>query len=64
MQDRWLTQIKAEASRLRRLAELEKKVGIKHKTYDFWKHGEYTDLLLGWKRKEGDIAESPHPGHH
>jgi hydroxylamine dehydrogenase len=64
MQDRWLTQIKAEASRLRRFAELEKKVGIKHKPYDFWKHGEYTDLLLGWKRKEGDVAETGHPGHH
>lgn len=36
---------------------LEKKVGIKHKAYDFWKHGEYTYLLLGWKRKEGDVKE-------
>lgn len=56
MQDRWLTQIKAEASRLRRFDELEKKVGIKHVAYDFWKHGEYTDLLVGWKRKEGDVT--------
>ncbi|MHC4268942.1 MAG: hypothetical protein ACYSTS_10785 [Planctomycetota bacterium] len=26
-----------------------------HKPYDFLKHGEYTDLLLGWKKKEGDV---------
>jgi len=29
----------------------------KDKAYDFWKHGEYTDLLLGWKRKDGDVEE-------
>ena len=47
----------AEASKLRRFSELEKKVEIEHKAYEFWKHGEYTDLLLGWKRKEGDVKE-------
>jgi hydroxylamine dehydrogenase len=57
LQDRWLIDIKGEASKLRRISTLEKKVGIDHKAYDFWKHGEYTDLLLGWKRKEGDIKE-------
>jgi len=51
-QDRWLIQIKDEASRLKRFAEIEEKIGIKHRAYSFWKRGEYTDLLLGWKRKE------------
>ena len=51
-QDRWLIQIKDEASKLKRFAEIEKKIGIEHRAYSFWKHGEYTDLLLGWKRKE------------
>lgn len=58
LQDRWLVQTKAEASRLRRLKALEDQVGIQHKAYDFWKHGEYTDLLLGWKRKPGDVDKS------
>ncbi|MDN3510269.1 MAG: multiheme c-type cytochrome [Candidatus Jettenia sp. CY-1] len=58
LQDRWLVQVKSEASRLRRLRALEDKVGIKHKAYDFWKHGEYTDLLLGWRRKPGDVDKS------
>lgn len=58
LQDRWLVQIKNEASRLRRIKAIEDKVGIKHKAYDFWKHGEYTDLLLGWKRKEGDVDKT------
>lgn len=53
-QDRWLVQIKAEASKLRRLAAVEEKLGIKHTAYDFWKHGEYTDQYLGWKIKGGD----------
>jgi hypothetical protein len=53
-QDRTLVEIKSEASKLRRIATLEKEVGIEHKAYDFWKHGEYTDLLTGYKRKEGD----------
>jgi hydroxylamine dehydrogenase len=57
-QDRKLIEIKSEASKLRRLATLEKEVGIEHKAYDFWKHGEYTDLLTGYKRKEGDYDES------
>lgn len=48
-------QIKNEASRLRRLAAIEKKLGIEHATaYKFWKHGEYTDLYLGWKIKRGE----------
>lgn len=58
LQDRWLIQIKAEASRLRRMKAIENQVGIQHKAYDFWKHGEYTDLLLGWKRKPGDVDKS------
>ena len=58
LQDRWLVQIKGEASRLRRIKALEDQVGIKHKAYDFWKHGEYTDMLLGWKRKAGDVDKS------
>ncbi|MBI2470596.1 MAG: hydroxylamine oxidoreductase, partial [Planctomycetes bacterium] len=64
LQDRWLVQVKGEASRLRRIKALENQVGIKHKAYDFWKHGEYTDLLLGWKRKPGDAdkAECKHEG--
>jgi hydroxylamine dehydrogenase len=56
--DRQLIMIKDEASKLRRLATLEKEVGIEHVAYDFWKHGEYTDLLTGYKRKEGDYDES------
>ncbi|MBI2560460.1 MAG: hypothetical protein HYW14_04935, partial [Planctomycetes bacterium] len=39
----------------KRIARLEKQAGIEHKAFDFWKHGEYTDLLTGWKRKEGDV---------
>lgn len=58
LQDRWLIQVKAEASRLRRIKAIENQVGIQHKAYDFWKHGEYTDLLLGWKRKPGDVDKS------
>ena len=55
--DRHLIQIKDEASKLRRISTLEKEVGIEHKAFDFWKHGEYTDLLTGYKRTEGDIVE-------
>lgn len=51
-QDRWLVQIKDEASKLKRFAAIEEKLGIKHTAYPFWKHGEYTDMSLGWKRKE------------
>jgi hydroxylamine dehydrogenase len=51
-QDRWLIKIKAEASRLRRLAEVEERLGIRHMAYSFWGHGEYTDMYLGWRRKE------------
>lgn len=58
VQDRMLVQIKGEASRLRRIKALEDNAGIKHKAYDFWKHGEYTDLLLGWRRKPGDVDKS------
>lgn len=58
LQDRWLVQVKSEASKLRRIKALEDRVGIKHKAYDFWKHGEYTDLLAGWKRKPGDVDKS------
>ena len=64
--DRKLIEIKSEASKLRRITTLEKEVGIEHKAYDFWKHGEYTDLLTGWKRKEGDVlpkSECRHEGH-
>ncbi|MHC4453797.1 MAG: multiheme c-type cytochrome [Planctomycetota bacterium] len=56
--DRQLVMIKSEASKLRRIATLEKEVGIEHKAYDFWAHGEYTDLLTGYKRKEGDYDEN------
>ncbi|MEK7242472.1 MAG: hydroxylamine oxidoreductase, partial [Planctomycetota bacterium] len=54
-QDRWLIKIKAEASRLRRFSEIEKRLGIKHEANSFWSHGEYTDMFLGWRRKEGDV---------
>ncbi|OHC02377.1 MAG: hypothetical protein A3G17_05755 [Planctomycetes bacterium RIFCSPLOWO2_12_FULL_50_35] len=57
-QDRLLTEIKAEASRLRRLAAVEKKLGINHEPDEFWRHGEYTDLLLGWKIKNGEMAKT------
>ncbi|MFN3467159.1 MAG: multiheme c-type cytochrome [Candidatus Brocadiales bacterium] len=50
-QDRWLIKIKAEASRLRRLSEIEKRLGIKHEAHSSWSHGEYTDMFLGWRRK-------------
>jgi hydroxylamine dehydrogenase len=51
-QDRWLIQIKDEAGKLKRFSEIEEKLGIRHTASSFWKHGEYTDMLLGWKRKE------------
>jgi hydroxylamine dehydrogenase len=51
-QDRWLIMVKDEASKLKRFAEIEEKIGIKHRAYSFWGQGESTDLLLGWKRKE------------
>ena len=54
-QDRWLIKIKAEASRLQRFSEIEKRLGIRHEASSFWSHGEYTDMFLGWKRKEGDV---------
>src|SRR3989338_633667 len=57
-QNRLLTEIKAEASRLRRLAAVEKKLGINHEPDEFWRHGEYTDLLLGWKIKNGEMAKT------
>ncbi len=34
------------------MRKIIEKLGIKHTAYPFWKHGEYTDMLLGWKRKE------------
>ncbi|MCB7130167.1 MAG: hydroxylamine oxidoreductase, partial [Candidatus Brocadiales bacterium] len=52
---RMLIQIKAEASRLKRFKALEEKAGIEFTPQGFWKHGEYTDKLSGWKRKEGDV---------
>jgi hydroxylamine dehydrogenase len=54
-QDRMLVQIKAEASRLKRFKALEAAAGVEYKPQPFWQHGEYTDLLSGWKRKEGDV---------
>jgi len=54
--DSTLVEIKSEASKLRRLATLEKKAGINHVPYDFWSQGEYTDLLKGKERKEGDVG--------
>lgn len=63
--DRMLVDIKDEASKLRRLARLEGKAGIQHIPYDFWSHGEYTDLLNGKNRKEGDVlpeSECLHDG--
>lgn len=53
--DRSLVDIKDEASKLRRFARLEEKAGINHVPYDFWEHGEYTDLLMGKKRQDGDV---------
>ncbi|MDR4499699.1 MAG: hydroxylamine oxidoreductase [Candidatus Scalindua sp.] len=53
--NRKLIAIKAEASRLKRLALLEKAQGIKHVPFKFWSQGEYTDLLKGKNRKEGDV---------
>ena len=43
------------ASKFRRLARLEEKAGINYIPYDFWSQGEYTDLLKGKKRTEGDV---------
>ena len=47
--DRWLVRIKSEATKIRRLAALEKKVGITWVPEDYWKHGEWLDELSGWK---------------
>jgi hypothetical protein len=52
---RKLIAIKAEASRLKRMARLEKAMDIKHVPFKFWSQGEYTDLLKGKNRKEGDV---------
>ena len=43
--DESLAKIKSEASKLRRLAALEKAAGIKYVPDDFWKEGEYLDTL-------------------
>ncbi|MFQ5965541.1 MAG: multiheme c-type cytochrome [Candidatus Scalinduaceae bacterium] len=45
-QDESLLKVKSEASKLRRIRALEKKVGIKYVPHDFWKKGEYTDKLI------------------
>ncbi len=55
--DRALINIKDEASKLRRIARLESKQDIKHIPYDFWKNGEFTNLLKGKKRIEGAVLE-------
>jgi hydroxylamine dehydrogenase len=47
--DRWLVRIKSEATKIRRIAALEKKVGITWVPEDYWKHGEWLDELSGWK---------------
>lgn len=47
--DRWLVRVKDTASRIRRLAAIEKKVGINWVPDDFWKHGEWLDQLTGWQ---------------
>jgi len=52
---RKLIQIKAEASTLRRIARIEKELGIGHIPYDFWSQGEYTDLLKGKDRVKDDV---------
>ncbi|MBM4053433.1 MAG: hydroxylamine oxidoreductase [Planctomycetes bacterium] len=54
-QDRKLIEVKTEAAKLRRFAAIEKKIGLEHKSEAFWQHGEYLDLLPGWKRKAGDV---------
>ncbi len=56
--DRALVEIKSEASKLKRLVRLEEKAGIDHIPYDFWKNGEFTDLLKGKSRKEGDVLSN------
>jgi hydroxylamine dehydrogenase len=53
--DRKLIEIKTEAAKLRRFAAIEKKIGLEHKSEAFWQHGEYSDLLPGWRRKPGDV---------
>lgn len=45
-QDASVAKIKSEASKLRRLAALEEKVGIKFVPEEFWKKGEYLDTLV------------------
>ncbi len=50
--DRWLVNVKQNASRARRLAALEKKVGISWQPEQFWKTGEWLDQLTGPYRKE------------
>ncbi|MGR3179358.1 MAG: multiheme c-type cytochrome [Candidatus Anammoxibacter sp.] len=45
-QDASVAKIKSEASKLRRLAALEEKAGIKFVPEDFWKKGEYLDTLV------------------
>lgn len=60
----FLVQKKAQASRLRGFAAIEEKLGIQYKAYDFRKHGEHADMLLGWKRKLGDITEVESSGNH
>ncbi|HHT9127033.1 MAG TPA: multiheme c-type cytochrome [Candidatus Brocadiia bacterium] len=47
--DRWLVKAKEDSTKIRRLAALEKKVGITWVPEDYWKHGEWLDNLTGWK---------------
>ena len=65
-QDESLLKIKSEASKLRRISALEKKAGIDHVPYDFWKKGEYTDSLTviessGEAKSDHPKAEHPKP---
>ena len=45
--DRWLVNVKQDASQARRLVALEKKVGITWVPESFWKTGEWLDQLTG-----------------
>ena len=44
-QDESVAKIKSEASKLRRLGAIEKQLGIEYTPSDFWKQGEYLDIL-------------------
>ena len=56
-QDRWLIQIKDEASKLKRFAEIEEKLGIKHTAYSFGNMESIRICCWGGRGRTGEIIK-------